>query len=148
MALAESPAAFGESPEEHGQTTVADFERRLAATPDASFVYAAFDGDRMVGTAGLYRESRIRRRHRALVWGVFVDPAWRGQGIARRLLDGLIEEARRIPDLEQLILDVSVGQQPARSVYAAVGFRSLGIVPRALRVGDQYHDEERMLLEL
>ena len=148
LALGESPAAFGESLDEHRLTSIADTARRLAEQPASSFVCGVFDGDRLVGTAGLYREPRLRRQHRALVWGVFVDPEYRHQGIAAQIIQELIQEARQIDGLVQLTLTVSMIQSGARRLYLAAGFRSTGIEPRALKVGNVFHDEERMVFDL
>jgi len=52
------------------------------------------------------------------------------------------------PDVEQVWLDVTIGNAAARALYASSGFRSIAVKPRVLKVGDHYHDEELMALRL
>jgi hypothetical protein len=46
-----------------------------------------------------------------------------------------------------LLLTVGVGQPAPRKLYASLGFRSFGIEPRGLKIGNESHDEENMVLE-
>jgi ribosomal protein S18 acetylase RimI-like enzyme len=81
------------------------------------------------------------------VWGVAVDPEFRKQGIAKRLLQRLIAHARN-QGLLQIQLAVAVENAPARALYRSLGFESFGVEPRAMRVGDRFYDEEHMVLRL
>jgi ribosomal-protein-alanine N-acetyltransferase len=67
------------------------------------------------------------------VWhlmNIAVDPAARRRGIARRLLDEMLERAG--PD-EQYTLEVRTSNTPAISLYEQFGFRSAGTRPRYYR---------------
>lgn len=73
------------------------------------------------GLAMLEGTSRTRRRHVARVW-VAVDPAaWR-RGVARALLDALIDAADRWFGFVRLELDVFADHAPAIALYESVGF--------------------------
>ena len=98
--------------------------------------------------AGFYRETRVKRRHKGTVWGVYVAPEHRGQGVARRLLTALIESARTLPDLKWIVLSVTVERHPAQRLYRSLGFEAWGVEPHALRVGDDYFDEQHMALRI
>ena len=74
--------------------------------------------------------------------------ARRARASARRCLRIVIGEARREPGLEQLILTVTETNVAARRLYEKFGFRSFGIEPRAIRVGDTYFDKNHMILFL
>lgn len=52
---------------------------------------------------------------------MFVDPRWRGRGIARAVLDGLEAEARRRGYVRS-ILETGVGQPEAIALYRWVGY--------------------------
>jgi len=79
---------------------------------------------------------------------MYVAPAHRGQGLGRALLDALLERARAIPDLTQVLLGVSASQTAAKQLYTSLGFECFGREPDALRVGRELFDEEHMVLRL
>jgi RimJ/RimL family protein N-acetyltransferase len=148
QALQAEPQAFGESVQEHCAVTVEAYGRRLASGGPDSFILGAFEGSTLIGMAGFYREQRWKRRHKGRIFGVFVIPSARGKGAAAALLARIIEEARALPGLRQILLSASVSQHPARRLYRKFGFQSFGIEPRALRANGQYIDEEHMILDL
>lgn len=146
-ALEREPRAFGASPEEHRRRTIDDTRARLSPTDDA-FVLGAFVDGRLCGTVGLYREQGIKTRHKAMIWTMYVDPACRGRGIGRQLMEALIVRARTIPGIEQIGLAVSLTQPAARTLYSSLGFQLWGLEHGALKVGDDYIDEQHMVLVL
>ena len=145
-ALESEPNAFGESLEEHMQTTVESVARRLHSTAADNFVLGAFDGPVLVGTSGFYRMQQMKQRHKGWIWGVFVDPDHRGRGVARNILECLLELVRRLSDVDCVLLKVAASQRPANRLYASLGFRSFGTEPRSLKMNDRYIDEEHMIL--
>jgi ribosomal protein S18 acetylase RimI-like enzyme len=147
LALESEPRAFGESVAEHKRQTVESFAERLGAG-DESFVLGAFEDSKLVGSAGFYRKPREKEHHAGMIWGVYVAASHRRRRIGRALVSGIIERARSLRGLEKVQLTVSVAQPSARKLYAALGFRTYGIEPRAVRVGGEYFDEELMFLEL
>lgn len=139
-ALAESPAAFGGDP---------DHERLMPTDEIARFLgrvalWAAFDGDDIVGLAGLSVDPRAKRRHKGFVFTVYVAPAHRRQGLAERLLRALIDEAGE--GLAAIMLTVNAESDAARRLYEKLGFRRYGTEPRALFVDGRYYDEDLMVL--
>ena len=82
-----------------------------------------------------------------LVVGVFLDPSHRGHGLARRLMEAVIQEARAA-GLSAVRLGVTVGNEPAERLYRALGFRQYGVEVEAIRVGDIGFDEALMELAL
>lgn len=145
--LAEHADAFTSSFEEDSVKPVAETERRLA--PDSGdTVWGALAGEALAGVVGLSREPRAKGRHKAMVFGMYVAPEFGGRGIGRALLGHLIAEARRQPGLEQLLLTVTDGNDRARRLYEHAGFRSFGIEPAAIRIGDRYHGKNHMILFL
>jgi RimJ/RimL family protein N-acetyltransferase len=57
-----------------------------------------------------------------------------------------LRRAATIPGLRCVHLSVAATQASARRLYSNAGFRSYGIEPEALMVGDRYIDEEHMIL--
>ena len=147
LALETDPWSFVDSPEELRAISVEEFARRLRADHAENFIVGAFERDSAVGMVGCYQEVPLKRRHKAWIWGVFVTPAARGRGIAESLMRAAIQRAKSIPGLEMLLLTVGVGQPVPRKLYESLGFRSFGVEPRGLKIGNESHDEENMVLE-
>ena len=146
-ALEQEPQAFVESAEEHRVTTVELAATRLHEV-DAAFVLGAFLSGELVGMAGFFRERHLKARHKGRIWGVYVKPNCRRQGIARALLSELLEMIKNLPGLEQVILILSSHQVAAKLLYRSFGFETFGVEPDALKIGTQYFDEEYMVLRL
>lgn len=140
--LREHPEAFGASLEEDAARPMEAVRARLMG--DSQCVVGAFDGERLVGVGGLYRGGEAKSAHKAHVWGMYVTPEARSRGLGRKLLEALIEEARRMPGVERLLLSVAVGNAPAQGLYRALGFRTFGVEPAALKIGGTYVDQELM----
>jgi len=148
--LREHPDVFGSSYEEAAAWPLERFAQRLReahSAPD-SFLLGAFAEGRLVGSCGLARESGLKDRHKAFIWGVYAAPEARGRGVGRALMDEAIRRAKATEGLEQLILAVAAQNDAARGLYAALGFETYGREPRALKLGDRYVDEDLMVLWL
>jgi len=151
FALRESPTAFGASYEQEsammGDAFIAHYRARVVEP--AGFVIGAFEVDgSLVGTAGLFFNAGLKSQHKALLWGIFVRPSARHQGLASRLVAAVILAARAIPGLEQINLSVVSTNENAIRLYLAAGFKCYGCEPRALRVDGIAHDENLMSLDL
>ncbi|BCP54966.1 N-acetyltransferase [Kaistia sp. 32K] len=144
QALREVPTAFASSVEEEAGRSLEMVRERLETAPDA--VFAAFDGAAMIGTAGFHAQSGPKRRHRGLLWGVFVAGGYRGGGVARALVERVIEHAAQ----HVLILEAGVtsGNKSAASLYATLGFETIGTLRKALLVDGVFHDEILLALDL
>ena len=75
-------------------------------------------------------------------------PLIAGGGIAKSLIQTIIEELKHDPTCEQLLLSVGTFNAGARAVYRSLGFVGYGVEPRSLRAGNEYIDEEHMVLLL
>ena len=147
-ALESVPEAFGESAEEHMATTVESFVERLRNGGTGSFVVGAFDEEGLAGTAGFYRDTRVKRRHKGHIWGMYVAPRLRRRGVGEALLIEALRVARMGEELRSILLSVSETQAEARRLYERLGFQVYGVEPGALRVGDRYLDEDFLALRL
>lgn len=121
---------------------------RLAPRPGGNFVVGAFDGETLVGVAGFFREERIKTHHKGGVWGVYVTPRFRGQGVARQMMSTLLERLRSYKGLDHVVLHVTSDQIAARTLYESLGFQVFGHEPRAFKIGEEYIDQDQMLLRL
>ena len=134
--LRDDPDAFSASWREEAAQSLEWFGDRL----ESGFVLAgSIDQARIDGMAGLHVPPTEKARHKGFLWGMYVRPDARRSGLARRLIDGVIAEARG--RVEELRLGVGVYNQPAIACYRAAGFEITGLDPRAIKIGDRYVDE-------
>jgi ribosomal protein S18 acetylase RimI-like enzyme len=147
-ALEREPRAFGSSAEEHRAISVDVFRGRLASASDGNFVLGAFAGEKLVGTVGFDRNTRLKDRHKARIWGVFVQQEYRSQSIARALMVEALRRAATVSGLDQIILTVGDYQAAAKKLYASLGFTVFGREPAALKIGDVLVDEDHMIYRI
>lgn len=145
--LRDCPSAFGASYDEERGIPAATVAERLAPKPDRG-VFGAFEDEELVGMAGLGREDMTKLAHKAFVWGVYVDPAARGKGISRALLQAAVAFAAAVPGLRQVNLSVNAGNTAAVRLYESLGFTQIGLEPCSLYVDGTFHDELQMALRL
>ena len=126
--------------EEEADQPLASFAGRLATNT----VLAS--GDPLDGMAALFFETRLKRRHIALLWGVYVRPPARGTGLARALVEAAIETARG--GAEHLRLTVGTHNAAAERLYRSLGFTEYGIEPAGRRVGGRDIHDRLMTLDL
>jgi RimJ/RimL family protein N-acetyltransferase len=137
------------NPEAFGSTFEAEFAKPLAWFSDrlgSCQVFGAFRGSEIVGTAGFVVRQGEKEAHKGLLWGMYVRPEARGAGVARRLVEAVIDFARRRVELIQL--SVVVGNEQARRLYDRLGFVEYGLERKSLKQGGRYYDEFLMVMDL
>ena len=143
------PRAFAESLAEHDSTSTETIARRLESSTSDNFVVGAFaPGGGLIGMAGFARNLREKSRHKGLIWGVFVQPTWRNQGVARAMLAELVTRVRSNAGVEKIILTVAADQIAAKRLYRSLGFEVFGQEKHALKIDGGYVDEDHMVLWL
>lgn len=147
-ALESEVGAFSSSAEQHQGIALDDFKARITSDPANNFVVGAFEAGRLAGIMGFVRETGVKVQHKGRVWGVYLRKELRGRGLGRSMLSQLLKRAGAIEGVEQITLSVATTQAAAMALYHSLGFKSFGIEPRALRIGEQYVDEEYMVLQL
>ncbi|MGC2742074.1 MAG: GNAT family N-acetyltransferase [Candidatus Angelobacter sp.] len=146
--LSNDPASFADSAEEHLEIAVATARERLSKNDAASnFVIGMFEEGKLAATAGFYRYTHNKERHKGDIWGVYVRPESRGKGVGSALMKEIIRRAGELSGLEQITL-VASANLPAQKLYKALGFESYGIEPHSLKIGNDYIDDVLMVLWL
>ena len=145
LALKEEPSAFGSSYEEEVDFSASKIESRLAFKADQG-PFGAFEDGRLIGLVALGREGMKKLSHKAMIWGMYVAPEFRGRGIARGLLIEALTFARSIPGIIQVNLGVNATNANAIQLYQSVGFKVFGHELNALQIDGELYDEIHMYL--
>ena len=150
-ALQENPESFGASYEEILERGIAGTAQGLGRREGApeNVTFGAFDENgQLVGLAGFRRAEETKRRHKGVIWGMYVPNELRKKGIGKALLEAAIEYAKSLPDLESINLAVVLTNKEARLLFVSHGFQSYGTERNALKLHDRYFDQELMTLPL
>ena len=141
-ALARDPCAFAASHDEEAEQDLADVAARLERQP----VFGGFASGALLGVAGFAVPPQAKKRHKGLLWGVYVREAARGRGLGRALVLAVIGHART--HVVQLHAAVVTTNDAARRLYRSLGFTTYGLKPRGLACAGRYVDQELMVLPL
>ena len=147
-ALTLEPAAFASSAEDFEKESFESIAKRLQVEDFGNFTLGAFDGEQLVGIATFFVEPRIKTEHKGHVFGMYITPEARGKGVAKLLLQTLIERVKTYPKVKKLNLSVMRTQQAAKKLYTSLGFEVYGVERIALKLGEDYIDAEDMVLFL
>lgn len=145
-AFRDHPEAFTSSHAEEAIKPLSIAEQRLSASSSCR-VWGAFVDKLLVGMVGLERERRQKVWHKGTVIGMYVAPEYARRGIARALLNQVLEHALEI-GLELLVLTVTRGNEAAENLYRDLGFQSWGIEPGAIKILDRRLDKNHLFLRL
>jgi ribosomal protein S18 acetylase RimI-like enzyme len=121
--------------------------RGLLKPQPESVVFGAY-AQGLIGMLGLSRANQRKVAHKAKLWGMFVVPACRQQGVGIRLLDAAICYARNLDGVTSIHLSVSESAAAARRLYEKAGFETWGIEPDAIRFENRSDGERHMRLPL
>lgn len=147
-ALKTNPEAFSSTYEREAAFSNETVKERISPTKD-KFVLGAFDeNETVVGLVTFFRETGLKTKHKANVYGMYVTPEARGNGVAKQLMQELIKKAKECAGVEQLLLTVVQGNNSAKRLYDLLGFKVYGVERNALKVDGEYLDEDWMVLFL
>ena len=146
--LREHPEAFASAFEEEQQLSPETVATRLQQSSAERYILGAFEGEELSGLLHFRRWEGLKIRHRASIGGMYVPPEHRGRGSGKALLLDALARAPTLRGLEDLILAVTVGNERARALYLTVGFTSVAVEPRYLKIGEEYFAIEWMHLSV
>lgn len=116
-------ALLGMSPAEYA---VASLDKVTAQTAPEGLFYLLWLGDRVAGMGGL----RTLAPGLGEIKRVYVRPEHRGQGLARRMLRRLLDDARAF-GMTRLVLETAPFMMEAHALYESLGFTDRGPYPGA-----------------
>lgn len=140
LGLEESPTAFGASYAQEEKMPLEELAKRLVGTADR-WVLGAFGNGDLVGVIGFIREGGDKTRHKGFIWGMYVVPESRRQGIGRALLEESLRRIDQAPGLFKVSLSVVTTNLRALRLYEKSGFVVYAEEAEALCVDGAFHSE-------
>jgi GNAT superfamily N-acetyltransferase len=110
---------------EGGRAAYSDAAAKLS--PGERLLFAAFDGDELVGAVQLDRAEAGNGRHRAEIRRLVVRADRRGSGVGRALMDAASDAARGL-GVRLLWLSTHEGTDADR-IYERLGWTRVGVIP-------------------
>jgi RimJ/RimL family protein N-acetyltransferase len=135
---AQHPDAFTSSVEERAGLPLSWWEQRLGAGQAESCVFGGFVQGRLAGVAGVSFETRAKQRHKAMLFGMYVQAAHRGLGLGEALVKAVLQAARGQHGVRQVQLTVTQGNAAAEALYRRCGFEPWGVEPMAMAEGGRF----------
>lgn len=106
-------------------------------------IFAAFDGNEAIAMTGFFVHKGEDLKHKAMIWGVYVKPAFRGRGISYDLLEMALSNLPKSVSVVQLC--VVEGNEAAEATYEKAGFKQWGLEERAIYIDGRYYNEKHMV---
>lgn len=145
-ALLKNPEAFSSSNEDEMYYEEQEYRQRLDSK--TTYTFGAFTDGQLVGVVTLVPETKVKIRHRASIFAMYVTPSQRGHGTGRLLMKKAIQQATELNNVEQVYLTVTSSNEPAKKLYASLSFKAYGFEKNAMVIEGTYYDEDLMVLFL
>ncbi|MEO1165292.1 MAG: GNAT family N-acetyltransferase [Chloroflexota bacterium] len=141
-ALKTNPEAFGSDWQdmEANQTVASYATTRIPPEDSDKCLIVAEQAGRLVGMMGFVRGTRLKTKHTGDIWGVFVRPDARRQGISNQMMTALMAHIRGLDSIKQVKLSVIADNTAAIALYQKFGFETWGTLPKGLYVDGVYYD--------
>jgi len=101
-------------------------------------------GAELIGMSGIVRGHWPKTHHSGTIWGVYVNPDWRGFHIGEGIVKECVEWAIA-NNLTVVNLGVIISNLPAIRCYARCGFTIYGIQPKVTYYAGVYYDDLLMV---
>lgn len=150
-AYTQHPDAFTTSTEERVALPLSFWQKRLengGQDDTAETVWGSFVDGQLAGVAGLSIAARLKARHKATLFGMYVGPAYRKLGLGQALVAAVLAHAQSRPSLRLVQLTVTEGNTAAIALYQRHGFVPFGVEPLAVAVGDGFVAKVHMWCDL
>jgi RimJ/RimL family protein N-acetyltransferase len=145
-ALLDSPLAFGASPNDDFASSPQAIRDQLRRAPEW-VILGAFQND-LIGAVGVMRDRHAKASHKVHLWGMYVAPSHRRQGIGADLVQAALQHARTLPGVSCVHLAVTSAAPSALRLYERAGFEIWGTEQDALRHDGETVVEHHMALHL
>lgn len=120
------------------------FQRKITNTLKAPIygIYGYLTNNKLIAYAQLTNSYYFNKRHTAYINEIYVHPKFRKKQIATKIIEHLIEKAKEVKVLEQLVLRVNSKNKNAISLYEKLGFKKQAVLKNAVKnPNGTYQDE-------
>ena len=141
----ENPVPMGLTFEEELTRTLDGFRAQLSS-PLPNVVFGSFVEGELVATAAVSRASQFPSSHHKMVmWGVFTSHRHRRRGLSRQVVNTALQHAFD-NGVHRVNLQVYLPNEPATTLYKAIGFVEYGMESEAVCLDGLYYDGVHMTL--
>ncbi len=137
--LKNDPQAFGTTWGEENSKKDNYWKLELKSKLGVKLFFAVID-KKIVGLTGLKFAQHKNFSHIVKIVGVYVNPKFRGKGIAETLLKEVIRKAFLLKDIKKIKLSVNTSQKVAVSLYRKLGFKVYGKFKDEFKIGKKYYN--------
>ncbi|WRN01198.1 GNAT family N-acetyltransferase (plasmid) [Staphylococcus aureus] len=116
--------AFGSTYERENGFTLEKFKTRLEES-DSKFVVGGFDDGSLVCIATFIRKDGEKDKHKSMLVGMYCSKEYRGTGIAKNVVEFILEKARNLEGLKIINLMVVSENLRAKAFYESFGFKNM-----------------------
>ena len=113
-------------------------------SPDKFFITCFVDG-KVVGNGHIFFNSKSKLKHRATCGIAILKDFW-NLGIGTKIFETIIELSKQ-RSVSQIELNFVEGNTRARALYEKMGFKIVGVVPKAIRLTDGTFLDEYMMVK-
>jgi len=145
--LQKFPGSFGSSYEAEIAKPKLSFELNIEQQSSDKFIIGAFDDKKLFGICGFSQEAGIKRKHSGFITQMYIQPGYQGKKLGLVLVQTAIDEAFKIPGLEQIVLGAMTTNFSAIKTYQRAGFTDFGLHWNYSKIGDIYYHMRLMILE-
>lgn len=142
-ALENHPESFGSDVDNELDQPISAW-KKILDDQNYNAVFVAESKSTLVGMTGIFIRDRIKLKHTGNIWGVYVQPEWRGSGVADQLIQSSLNWAKE-KGLQQVKLAVITTNSAAIHLYKRCGFREYGMDPNVIQWQGVGYDEILMV---
>lgn len=147
-ALLKEPQAFGASYDDERKFSNTKWKDRVDECKKrrGDWMVFASEENNLVGMLGAFQTDDDKSKNAAHIIGMYVQGKYRGQGISKLLMQGILSQLQN-DGILYVTLAVNKGQIPAVNLYKQFGF-SITSEEHVLMGDGNYHDEYIMSKDL
>ncbi|MGD9128980.1 MAG: GNAT family N-acetyltransferase [Candidatus Woesebacteria bacterium] len=123
-------------------------ELDLAIFPPVFAYWGVFENKQLIAYVQLAKSYLAKQAHLAFIYNLYLDPAFRKQGIASRLLKEVLAKLRTETKVERVFLSCNANNHNALQFYKKFAFKTCGVKEKSIKWQGEYDDQVEMVLEL